>query len=53
MEDAGLRLRDLLDIFGTMSIVSEVLSGKRGITKLQARALAARLKVSPGTFIAW
>jgi HTH-type transcriptional regulator/antitoxin HigA len=53
MEEAGLRQRDLLDVFGSRSIVSEVLSGKRGITKPQARALAARFKVSPNAFIAW
>src|SRR5215471_16121751 len=53
MEEAGLRQRDLLDIFGTRSIASEVLSGKRGITRTQARALAARFKVSPSAFIAW
>jgi HTH-type transcriptional regulator/antitoxin HigA len=53
MEEAGLRQRDLLDIFGTRSIVSEVLSGRRGITKPHARALAARFKLNPNAFISW
>jgi HTH-type transcriptional regulator/antitoxin HigA len=53
MEEAGLRQRDLLDIFGSRSTVSEVLAGKRGITRTQARALAARFKVNPSAFIAW
>src|SRR5215471_6471808 len=52
MVEAGLRQRDLLDIFGSRSIVSEVLSGKRGIIRTQARALAAkrsaRVPSSPG-----
>jgi len=52
MDESSLRQRDLLDIFGTRSIVSEVSSGKRGITRAQARALAARFKVSPAAFIA-
>ncbi|HKF56855.1 MAG TPA: transcriptional regulator [Blastocatellia bacterium] len=53
MDEAGLRQRDLLDIFGTRSVVSEVLSGKRAITKPQARALATRFRISPSAFIAW
>jgi len=53
MDEAGLRQRDLLDIFGTRSVVSEVLSGKRAITKPQARALAIRFRISPSAFIAW
>lgn len=39
MEQAGLRPRDLIPIFGSRARVSEVLSGKRAITMPMARAL--------------
>ncbi len=51
MAERGLRQADLLPIFGSRSVVSEVLSGKRGITKKQAKALAEFFKVSPELFI--
>src|SRR5262249_7223962 len=35
MEENGLRQRDLLDIFGTRPIVSEVVRGKRGSPSLK------------------
>ena len=53
MEENGLRQRDLLDIFGTRPIVSEVVHGKRGITKAQALKLAERFRVTPDLFISW
>ena len=36
MEEHGLRQRDLLDVFGSRGIASEVVSGKRAISKAQA-----------------
>ena len=40
MEEHGLRQRDLLDVFGSRGIASEVASGKRAISKAQAKKLA-------------
>jgi len=40
MSERGLKQADMLPIFGSRSVVSEALSGKRGITKTQAKALA-------------
>ena len=45
-----LKQKDLLDIFGTPSIVSEVLSGKRKLTTEHIRKLARRFHVSPELF---
>ncbi len=39
MDQAGLTQRDLIPILGSRANVSEVLSGKRGITMKRARAL--------------
>ena len=51
MEENGLKQTDLLDIFGTKSIASEVVRGKRAITRRQAAMLATRFKVSPELFL--
>ena len=51
MEEHDLRQRDLLSVFPTRSRVSEVLSGKRAITKEQAVLLAQRFSVDPSLFI--
>jgi len=40
MEARDLRQRDLIPIFGASSVVSDVLNGKRGISKAHARKLA-------------
>lgn len=45
-----LKQKDLLDIFGTPSIVSEVLSGKRKLTTGHIRKLSRRFHVSPELF---
>lgn len=45
-----LKQKDLLDIFGTPSIVSEVLSGKRKLTTEHIRRLSRRFHVSPEVF---
>jgi HTH-type transcriptional regulator/antitoxin HigA len=50
MEAHGLRQRDLADVFGTESIVSEILHGKRELTKEHIRRLSARFSVSPAVF---
>jgi HTH-type transcriptional regulator / antitoxin HigA len=39
-----------LPVFGSQDIVSEVLSGKRSISKAQAKALGAFFNVSPTLF---
>ncbi|HWX41295.1 MAG TPA: transcriptional regulator [Blastocatellia bacterium] len=51
IEENGLKQKDLLDIFGTRSIASEAVRGRRGITKRQAVMLGNRFKVSPELFI--
>jgi HTH-type transcriptional regulator / antitoxin HigA len=50
MDAHGLRQKDLAEVFGTESIVSEVLHGKRDFTKEQIRRLSARFGVSPAVF---
>jgi len=51
MDQNELRQRDLLDIFGTRSVVSAVLKGKRAITKRQAVRLGHRFSIDPSAFI--
>jgi HTH-type transcriptional regulator/antitoxin HigA len=46
----NLRQKDLLDVFGTPSIVSEVLRGKRRLTTEHIRRLSRRFHVSPEVF---
>jgi HTH-type transcriptional regulator/antitoxin HigA len=50
MEQHGLLQKDLVDVFGTRSIVSEVLSGKRKLNREQIARLSARFHVSPELF---
>ncbi len=50
IEENGLRPEDLLDIFETQSVVSEVLSGKRTLTTTHIEKLAACFHVSPAVF---
>jgi HTH-type transcriptional regulator/antitoxin HigA len=45
MEQHSLKQRDLLDIFGNASVTSEVLSGKRELSKEHIRKLAARFSI--------
>jgi HTH-type transcriptional regulator / antitoxin HigA len=47
----SLKQKDMLDIFGTASIVSEVLSGKRKLTTEHIRRLSRRFRISPEVFI--
>jgi HTH-type transcriptional regulator/antitoxin HigA len=50
MEQHSLKQKDLVDVFGTPSIVSEVLSGKRELNKDHIKRLSARFHVSPEVF---
>ena len=51
MRANGLKQKDLVKVFGTASIVSEVLSGKRGLSKAHIRRLSDRFHVSPEVFL--
>jgi HTH-type transcriptional regulator/antitoxin HigA len=51
MKQNDLRQADLAPIFGSSGRVSEVVNGKRGISKAQAKALGRFFKVSPELFI--
>jgi HTH-type transcriptional regulator/antitoxin HigA len=46
----GFKQKDLLDVFGTPSIVSEVLHGKRQFTTEHIRRLSKRFHVSREVF---
>jgi len=50
MDHHGLKQKDLVDVFGTPSIVSEVLSGKRELNKDHIKRLSRRFHVSPEVF---
>lgn len=50
MEQRHLLQKDLADVFGTPSIVSEVLNRKRELNKEQIARLSARFHVSPELF---
>src|SRR5215470_18612632 len=51
MEQNDLRQADLVPIFGSRGRVSEVVNGKRAISKDQAKALGEFFRVSPELFI--
>ncbi len=51
MDQQGLKQKDLVDIFSSSGTISQVLNGAREISKAQAKALAARFKVSAELFI--
>jgi len=51
MEDRKLRQRDLIPVFGSSSVVSDVLNGKRSISKAHARKLAEFFHVPVSLFI--
>jgi HTH-type transcriptional regulator / antitoxin HigA len=50
MDQHGLKQKDLTDVFGTPSIVSEVLNGKRDLNKEHITRLSKRFHVSPELF---
>ena len=47
----NLKQSDLVPIFGSKSIVSEVVNGKREISKAHAKALAERFNTSTDLFL--
>ncbi len=51
MAARGVRQSDLLAVFGSKGIASEVVNGKRGISKAQAKALADFFHVSAAVFL--
>jgi HTH-type transcriptional regulator/antitoxin HigA len=51
MREHRLRQTDMLDIFGSQGVVSQVLNGKREISKSQARRLAERFRLPVDIFI--
>ena len=50
MEQHGLKQKDLAGVFGSPSIVSEVLGGKRDLNKGHIKRLSERFHVSPELF---
>jgi HTH-type transcriptional regulator/antitoxin HigA len=51
MDARDIRQRDLVPVFGSSSVVSDVLNGKRSISKAHARKLAEYFHVPAGLFI--
>ncbi|MGH9844623.1 MAG: helix-turn-helix domain-containing protein [Blastocatellia bacterium] len=51
MEQNDLRQSDLLPIFGSRGYISDVVNGKRTISKAHAKALGEMFRVSPEVFI--
>lgn len=50
MEDHGLKQADLADI-ASQGTISDILGGRRGISKALAKKLAARFNLSPAAFL--
>jgi HTH-type transcriptional regulator / antitoxin HigA len=50
MNDRGLKQKDLLGVFGSQGVASEVMNGKRSISKSQAKALGEFFHISPTLF---
>jgi HTH-type transcriptional regulator / antitoxin HigA len=51
METRNLKQEDLVGIIGSRGVVSEVVNGKRDISKAQAKSLASYFNVDVGLFI--
>jgi HTH-type transcriptional regulator/antitoxin HigA len=51
IEDRGLRHKDIWPVFGNKGLASEVLNGKRAISKAQAKKLAEYFQVPVELFI--
>lgn len=51
MESSDVKQSHLLEVFGSKGIASEVMNGKRGISKAQAKALASYFHVPADLFI--
>lgn len=50
MESNGLRQVDMIDVFGSPSVASEVLNGKRALAKAHIGRLSHRFNLSPELF---
>lgn len=50
IEQNGLRQRDLVPILGPESVVSEIVNGKRPLSKTHIEKLSQRFHVSPAVF---
>ena len=50
MDSNNLRQVDLLDVFGTASVISEVLNSKRELSKTHIAKLSERFHLSPALF---
>ena len=51
MESNGTRQTDLVGVIGSSGVVSEVINGKRSISKAQAKALGEYFQISSSLFI--
>ena len=51
MQERGVKQSQLWELFGSKGIASEVLNGKRGISKTHARALADYFHVPADLFV--
>jgi HTH-type transcriptional regulator / antitoxin HigA len=51
IEERGLRQTDLVGVIGSRGVVSEVVNGKRTISKSQAKSLGEFFHVDPSLFI--
>ncbi len=51
MEASGTRQAELVGLIGSSGVVSEIVNGKRAISKAQAKVLSEQFKVSPSLFI--
>lgn len=51
IEVRGIKQEDLVGVIGSRGVVSEVVNGKRSISKAQAKDLAKFFRVSPELFI--
>lgn len=51
MRENNLKQTDMVEVFGTQSVVSEVIAGKREITKKQAKTLAGKFAMKIEAFI--
>jgi HTH-type transcriptional regulator/antitoxin HigA len=51
MKQRGLKQADLVPVLGSRAQVSDLVNGKRGISKAQIKALAEFFNVSPEVFL--
>ena len=50
LEDRGLRQKDLVGVFATESVASEVIAGRRELSRKHIEGLARFFKISPAVF---